>query len=68
MNIKEVYQFYQDFVKPIYSEIEAKDNKSTIELFFKTNVTLKGVNIQQNYFVNGNPAKKIKDRFSNYGN
>ena len=24
MDIKEVYQFYQDFVKPIYSEIEAK--------------------------------------------
>ena len=36
MNIKEVYQFYQDFVKPIYSEIEAKDNQIPIELLFET--------------------------------
>jgi len=36
MNIKEVLQFYQNFVKPIYSEIEAKDNKIPIELLFET--------------------------------
>jgi hypothetical protein len=36
MKIKEVYLFYQDFVKPIYSEIEAKDNKIPIELLFET--------------------------------
>ena len=36
MNIKDVYQFYQDFVKPIYSEIEAKENEIPIELLFET--------------------------------
>jgi hypothetical protein len=36
MKIKEVYEFYQEFVKPIYSEIEARWNDIPVELLFET--------------------------------
>lgn len=36
MEIKEVYEFYQEFVKPIYSEIEARWNDIPVELLFET--------------------------------
>lgn len=36
MNIKDVYQFYNEFVKPIYSEIEARRNEIPVELLFET--------------------------------
>jgi hypothetical protein len=35
MNEREVYAFYTDRVKPIYSWIEAKDNTLPIELLFE---------------------------------
>jgi hypothetical protein len=36
MNIKEVFEFYEEYVKPIYSEIEAKRNNIPVELLFET--------------------------------
>lgn len=33
---KQVYEFYQEFVKPIYSEIEARWNDIPVELLFET--------------------------------
>jgi hypothetical protein len=36
MNIKEVFEFYEKYVKPIYSEIEAKRNNIPVELLFET--------------------------------
>lgn len=36
MNIREVFEFYQEFVKPIYSEIEARWNDIPVELLFET--------------------------------
>lgn len=36
MEVKAVYEFYQTFVKPIYSEIEARDNTIPVELLFET--------------------------------
>jgi len=36
MTIKEVYEFYQEFVKPIYAEIEARWNDIPVELLFET--------------------------------
>ena len=36
MTIKEVFEFYEQYVKPIYSEIEAKRNNIPVELLFET--------------------------------
>jgi hypothetical protein len=36
MNIKAVFYFYEKYVKPIYSEIEAKRNNIPVELLFET--------------------------------
>ena len=36
MSIKEVFEFYEQYVKPIYSEIEAKRNNIPVELLFET--------------------------------
>ena len=36
MNVREVFEFYQEFVKPIYSEIEARWNDIPVELLFET--------------------------------
>ena len=36
MNIKEIFEFYEQYVKPIYSEIEAKRNNIPVELLFET--------------------------------
>jgi len=36
MKIEEVYRFYQELVKPIYSEIEARWNVIPVELLFET--------------------------------
>lgn len=36
MNIKQVFEFYQQYVKRIYSEIEAKRNNIPVELLFET--------------------------------
>jgi len=36
MQIKDVFKFYQEYVKPIYAEIEAKRNQIPIELLFET--------------------------------
>ncbi|MBB5022851.1 hypothetical protein [Desulfurispira natronophila] len=36
MKIKDVYRFYQDYIKPIYSEIEARQNDIPVELLFET--------------------------------
>jgi len=35
MTEKEVYSFYQEFVKPIYSEIEARWNDIPVEFLFE---------------------------------
>jgi len=34
-SIKEVFVFYQDYVKPLYCEIEARDNTLPVELLFE---------------------------------
>ncbi len=39
MKVKEVYLFYQEFVKPIYAEIEARWNDIPVELLFETYAT-----------------------------
>jgi len=36
MQVNDVYEFYQEFVKPIYSEIEARWNDIPVELLFET--------------------------------
>ena len=36
MTIKEVFEFYQEYIKRIYSEIEAKRNDIPVELLFET--------------------------------
>lgn len=36
MNIKEIFEFYEQYIKPIYSEIEAKRNNIPVELLFET--------------------------------
>jgi hypothetical protein len=36
MTISEVFEFYQEFVKPVYSEIEARWNDIPVELLFET--------------------------------
>ena len=36
MQVKDVFKFYQEYIKPIYSEIEAKKNQLPIELLFET--------------------------------
>lgn len=36
MNERDVYSFYQEFVKPIYSEIEARWNDIPVELLFES--------------------------------
>lgn len=36
MTEKQVYEFYQEFVKPIYSEIEARWNDIPVELLFES--------------------------------
>lgn len=36
MKVYDVYKFYNDYVKVIYSEIEARDNSLPIELLFET--------------------------------
>lgn len=33
--INEVFSFYNDFVKPLYSEIEAENNDLPVELLFE---------------------------------
>jgi len=40
MTEKEVYSFYQEFVKPIYSEIEARWNDIPVELLFESYAAL----------------------------
>ncbi len=34
-NISELFKFYKDYIKPIYFEIEARDNEIPIELLFE---------------------------------
>lgn len=36
MQIKNIFQFYQEYIKPIYAEIEAKRNQIPVELLFET--------------------------------
>jgi len=36
MQIKDVFEFYQEYIKPIYAEIEAKRNQIPVELLFET--------------------------------
>ena len=36
MQIKDVFEFYQKYTKPIYAEIEAKRNQIPVELLFET--------------------------------
>ena len=36
MQVQDVFKFYQEYIKPIYSEIEAKRNQLPIELLFET--------------------------------
>ena len=36
VQVKDVFEFYQEYIKPIYSEIEAKRNQLPIELLFET--------------------------------
>ena len=50
MKITDVYQFYQDNVKPIYSEIEARDNNIPVELLFETYATFDHI---KRYYLNG---------------
>ena len=33
--IKETFEFYNDSIKPLYSEIEAESNELPVELFFE---------------------------------
>lgn len=35
MSLKDVYSFYQDYVKPLYCEIEARGNELPVELLFE---------------------------------
>lgn len=35
MNVKDVYQFYDDNLKPLYSETEARDNTLPVEVLFE---------------------------------
>lgn len=37
MTEKDVYRFYNEFVKVIYSEIEARNNTLPVELLFEVN-------------------------------
>lgn len=36
MKITDVFKFYQDYIKPLYAEIEAKRNQIPVELLFET--------------------------------
>jgi len=36
MQIKDIFTFYQEYIKPIYAEIEAKRNQIPVELLFET--------------------------------
>ena len=36
MQIKDIFIFYQEYIKPIYAEIEAKRNQIPVELLFET--------------------------------
>ncbi|SFO86773.1 hypothetical protein SAMN05216234_10115 [Hydrogenimonas thermophila] len=36
MQIKDVFEFYQEYIKPTYAEIESKRNQISIELLFET--------------------------------
>jgi hypothetical protein len=48
--IKDVYVFYQDYVKPLYCEIEARNNSLPIELLFEIHAAfdhLKRIYVEQ---------------------
>ena len=45
MTEKEVYQFYNDYVKVAYSEIEAAGNNLPVELLFEVHSTNNSITV-----------------------